>query len=180
MPGSYLPYPSLRTPLLTDLAKYPPDVICRLLITLHSIPRRFPPFLLYCAAMKRILLSIALACATFTSAAHADVFRCLNADGSTEFSFVPCEPRPPVKSEVVQEESVSIESARVEKNTDSLESRIQALETSLEDLRLERQAKISTTPSSEQQEIRLSYQSQINDTLDELIELRQRRNQRSR
>ena len=125
--------------------------------------------------MKNLLLATIFAGGSIT--AHAEIFTCKQADGTTVFSHVPCredKPRPVLAVPVYVEPEIEIRDYLAE---------IAAIETQLDGLRKAREMEIANALYSTSNpdllyetkaEIRASYQLRIDEKLSELIDLRTR------
>ena len=126
--------------------------------------------------MKRLILILTL----IAPAVQADIFICLQADGTTAFAHVPCRVTPKkttvttisAKAEIVVIEPLSL--TRVDTDVSGLESEFDRLHAA-------RESEIADAPFSAsepnalatlKQDIRASYQLRINDRLKELLRLR--------
>ena len=108
---------------------------------------------------------------------------CKQADGTTVFAHLPCRVTTPV--ETVSQMPVNIES---ESDNVDLGEAISSLETELDSLRKSREQEIANAPFSTnnpgmlnelKSEIRANYQSQIDQHLSRLVELRNRQRQQT-
>jgi hypothetical protein len=126
--------------------------------------------------MKRLILILTL----IAPAAQAEVFTCLQADGTTAFAYVPCRVTP--KKATVTTMPVEIEIAVIEPlSLTGVDTDILELESELDRLRAARESEIANAPFSAsepdalaalKQDIRASYQLRIDDSLQELLRLR--------
>lgn len=156
--------------------------------------------------MKRFLPIVLF----FAASAHAEVFRCVQADGTQVFAYVPCRAEATVSdpdkfasnkqtlletddttdiSPVEESKPRSLADIAAEMDADvdaDVDEEIQNLESRLGELRLSREADIANAPfnvsdpaslTQLKREIRASYQTEIDQSLDELLHLRQRKRQ---
>jgi hypothetical protein len=110
--------------------------------------------------------------------ASAEVFRCKNADGTTEFSHTPCRVHAPKAQSVTPEPQPMIE---LDLPPRDLAAEISAIEQKLDELRIAREQEIANAPYSTSNpellndvkaQIRASYQLKIDENLSELVHLR--------
>lgn len=154
--------------------------------------------------MKTFLLASLL----IATSAQAEVFRCIQPDGTTTFADVPCRVQPatpaiedtaaasdasldppsdsPLKGHYPKNETEQAASGT--HSTDQTQPTIQSLETRLEELRENREAEIASAPFSAndpkvlaqlKRQIRAKYQLQIDQTLQHLLQLRREKSANS-
>lgn len=112
--------------------------------------------------------------------AQAEVFRCQQADGTTVFAYVPCRAPTPEVSQEAPEATIAHDQP-TPPSSRSLLLRIKELESELDRLRESRELEIANAPFSTSEptalsalknDIRASYQLNIDHDLAELLRLR--------
>ncbi|MFT4797115.1 MAG: hypothetical protein ACJAYE_001323 [Candidatus Azotimanducaceae bacterium] len=126
--------------------------------------------------MKSLMLILIL----ISPAAKAEIFTCLQADGTAVFAYVPCRVSPKKVTETTM--PVEIENTVIEPQLlTGVDTNIFELESELDRLRDARESEIANAPFSVsepaalaalKQDIRASYQLKIDDHLNELLRLR--------
>jgi len=125
--------------------------------------------------MNRLILILLL----IAPVAQAEVFTCLQADGTTVFAYVPCRVAP--KQTTVTPVPIEVEAVIEPLSIAEVDTDILKLESELDRLRDARESEIANAPFSAsepdalaalKQDIRASYQLRIDDHLNELLRLR--------